>query len=261
MQIMGILNVTPDSFSDGGLFNSLPQAIEKTTELFRDGAHIIDIGAESTRPGSDPVSPEIEWQRLEPVLEALHKHLDRISLDTRNDETALRALGNGVRFFNNVNGFYKDATMKKLGAQKNVKYCAMHMHGTPGNMQDSPLGKEDALREVEEFFAYALTKLKDYGFDPDNCYLDPGVGFGKSDAANIALIQNSHRFSDCYNLLCGISRKSFMGRLFNIDTPNERDVLSKAFEIALIEQKVQIIRTHNVKMLTEILGKLNGRTF
>lgn len=258
LKIMGVLNITPDSFSDGGEYLSLQKAVKKIKGLVACGAHYIDLGAESTRPGSKPINHETEWDRLEPVLNELLK-LDlkttEISLDSKNPETLIKACGTGaISMINDVSGVQDPKTLKEcLDASKakgkELSYCAMHMHLTPESMQTAPLKGEQALSEVETFFHSAHQQLVDAGFCPKSIFMDPGIGFGKDDAANLLLIAEASNWSKRFNLLYGVSRKSFLGRLLDISTPKERDPASKSLEFSLATMGVSIIRTHDVEGL------------
>ena len=258
---MGVVNVTPDSFSDGGLCLSPKDAIAKIKNLIDSSVDYIDIGAESTKPGSLPISVNEEWQRLCPVFDML-KSLDlkktQISLDSRNSNTIEKACSLGlIHMINDVSGTQKVDTLNKCleHADKkgiSLKYCAMHMFEEPRTMQLRPLKRQDAIRSCEYFFERETQKLENCGFHPDKIFLDPGIGFGKDDCANLSLIQKSMDWSKKYNLLYGVSRKSFIGRLLDIKHPEERDPPTKMVEICLAMMGVKIIRTHDTKGLMKI---------
>jgi dihydropteroate synthase len=252
---MGIINMTEDSFSDGGEFNSVHQAIDRSLALIDAGADVVDIGAESTRPGSNPVDPGLEWKKLKPVLCELDRlGLTRsVSVDTRHDETVLQACEMfGVGWANNVKGLYSDATLKKLGRMEDTKYIAMHMKGDPKTMQQSPMQKAEALVDVEEKFALYRTELESAGFQEHRTYFDPGIGFGKDDSANLALLFATPHFARSYQVCIGVSRKSFFGRLLGINEPKNRDHVSKVAELGLLAAGASIIRTHDVATLSKL---------
>ena len=260
-KIMGILNVTPDSFSDGGLYTSVDDAMARVDEFISQGVDYIDIGAESTRPGSRPITEDQEWERLEPILSALAKKdlgRTKISLDSKNSSTISKACATGtIQMINDISGtqssdmlseFIETAKAKSI----ELEYCAMHMHETPATMQENPLPTSKAIATCETFFHAAQKKLITAGFKRENIYMDPGVGFGKTDSANLKLLETTPIWSKRFNLLYGISRKSFIGRLLNIASPEDRDAPSKAFELSLAMMGASIIRTHDVRGLARL---------
>lgn len=257
---MGVINVTPDSFSDGGKHSSVELALQNALALYEEGADIIDIGAESTRPNSKPVSLEEEWKRLEPLLCLLAKHHPQIpiSIDSYKDEIIKRSFDYNIAYINNVKGLLKDDTLKKI-SQKNIKYIAMHMHKSPKNMQDEPLCSENALDKVTKFYDDTVLKLQDLGFQKDHILLDPGIGFGKDDSANLKLLKNCHYHPLKQQFVVGISRKSFFGRLLGIKNPLDRDPVSKMLELSLMMAGVYAIRTHEVGSLKNLKNLLNKK--
>lgn len=255
---MGVVNITPDSFSDGGQFLSPDSACDHIMRLVDDGADVIDLGAESSRPGAKLVSFETEWQRLEPVLNRLARRDlgARLSLDTNKPEIMRRAPDLGVEFINDIKGGADDDTLSYL-ASKGISYIAMHMHREPECMQAEPLQPQLAISLVRDFFAAAHNRLAGAGFANEKIWLDPGIGFGKSDAANLSLLQLSMSLASEHNLVVGISRKSFIGRLLDIESPVQRDAPSKMLELGLILAGVRVIRTHDVKRL-DLIRQLLG---
>lgn len=250
--IMGILNLTPDSFSDGGRFHHVDDAIERAHEIFTEGADWIDIGAESSRPGALPVSERDEWARLEPVLSALTEQDlgSRISVDTYKPEVMLKAARMGVSIINDIKGArqIEDSVLCEL-ARLGVTYIAMHMKGDPGSMQQEPLDCEEALDAMGDFYEKTTHRLMRCGFNRERICLDPGIGFGKTDRANVRLLAHALRSSEAYQIVLGVSRKSFIGRGLNIENPAERDLPSKMLEFGLMLSGVKAIRTHEVKTL------------
>lgn len=246
LTILGVLNYTPDSFSDGGKFQTREQALAKFEQLLEEGADFVDLGCESTRPGAEPLDANIEWERLEPLLEKLDDRglLPLTSLDTRHDFIVEKCINSGVRFFNNVSGLYRAETMRAIATSCNASYIAMHMHGEPQTMQTNPLKGAAAVEEVKKYFAKAEAELLASGFTKERIWFDPGIGFGKNDAANFALLRELRNFSQCYNVCIGISRKGFLGRLFEIEDPCGRDQVSKAMELGLWFAGASMIRTH-----------------
>ncbi len=258
--IMGVLNVTPDSFSDGGQFIDPDNALQKALSLVDDGADIIDIGGESSRPGAQTLDVETEWQRLEPLLKALRQKAPqiRLSIDTCKFEIARRALPYDPEFINNINGLYNKEELTLLARQKTLSYIAMHKKGSPKDMQTQPLTFQQVSNEVEGFFHTAKKELLAAGFSKDQIFLDPGIGFGKTDAANIKLMSQTSQFTTSYNLALGISRKSWIGRTLAIKDPLERDQPSKMMELALAMLGAKLIRTHEVKTLVKLRELFEG---
>ncbi len=257
--IMGILNVTPDSFSDGGQFNTPAQAIDHFETLLSDGAAIIDIGAESTRPGAADVDDDEEWGRLEPILNyaTKTKQIARISVDTRKFSVMERAVKLGVGMVNVVGPLPEDRLLRKLSSYNSgLSFVACHMHGTPQTMQLNPLGPGSAMKRVLAYFESSCDELIDAGFKKENIFLDPGIGFGKTDAANLQLLRASATFARDYRLALGVSRKGFISRLIGNDGMEARDGASKAIEAGALLSGIQLIRTHNVRQLRPILNLL-----
>lgn len=252
-QIIGILNVTPDSFSDGGLYSLHTAAIEQALKLIEDGADILDIGAESTRPGSEPVTEAEEWTRLEPVLKALSQMglSHRISVDTYKPKTMLKAADYGVGWINDVSGGVDDETLRRL-QPTGVTYIAMHCHGQPKVMQKAPLSGQEALMELDLFYQKVLSRFTEIGFGEGRLWLDPGVGFGKDDAANLLILQQAMALTQRFPIVLGVSRKSFIGRLLDIPDPLDRDKPSKMIELGFLLHGVQAVRTHDVASLKRL---------
>ncbi|MBC62047.1 MAG: dihydropteroate synthase [Zetaproteobacteria bacterium] len=252
--ILGILNLTPDSFSDGSLYFSPKQALDRALKLLEDGADILDLGGESTRPGAQLVDSDEEWRRLEPVIRSL-KNIDEkilISIDTSKPLIMKKAVDLGVSCINNVCGLVDDKTLEYI-ASAQCSYIAMHMHGVPQTMQACPLVKNQVLEDVNHFFSLAHQKLLSCGFTKDRIWMDPGIGFGKTDSSNLLLLRSLKDFSEKYNMAVGLSRKSFLGRIFNIEKAQDRDLSSKAFEINAFFLGARMIRTHDVKNLKSIM--------
>ena len=251
--IMGVLNVTPDSFSDGGKFLEPKKAVDQSLSLLDAGASIIDVGAESTRPGSSPVSEDEELRRLLPVLERLIKIVSPscISVDTRRPSIALKAGEMGVGYINNVDGMFDDEVMAAL-AKMNCNYIAMHKHGEPGSMQQAPLDRNSALYSVDRFVESSVSAFEKAGFPAGSRFIDPGIGFGKSDSANLALLGKLSQYAKLCRVAVGISRKSMIGRLLGIEAPEDRDGACKLVEFLLGVFGADIIRTHDVKTLAHI---------
>ena len=246
--IMGVVNVTPDSFSDGGDCYSPVAAAAHGKRLLREGAQIIDVGGESTRPNADVVSIEEEIKRVVPVIRALKKSsAPIISIDTRNAETMRAAIDAGANFINDISGLLNDEQSASVVAESGLPVCIMHMQGVPQTMQDRPHYK-NVLDDVMAFFEERLNFCESQGISSDKVILDTGIGFGKTLEHNLSLIKNLkefHRFG-C-PLLLGVSRKSFIGAISGEEEPKNRLAGSLATAIYALEAGVQIFRVHDVK--------------
>jgi dihydropteroate synthase len=244
--VMGILNVTPDSFSDGGQFIDLAKAVVHAQEMIREGAEIVDIGGESTRPGAPEVSVEEEKRRVLPVIERLRAETQAvISIDTQKVEVARAALESGAHIVNDIAANREDDAMWRLVAATGAGYVAMHMQGTPQTMQADP-HYTDVVAEVNEFFADRLKRMVAVGVLPEQTALDVGIGFGKTLEHNLQLLGGLRHFNGHRRpLLLGVSRKSFMGRLLGLEV-NERIPAALACTVDAIGQGTNIIRTHDV---------------
>ncbi|MBF0440933.1 MAG: dihydropteroate synthase [Oligoflexales bacterium] len=248
--IIGIVNVTPDSFSDGGIWMDPGKAVEKAFKLAEDGADIVEFGAESTRPGASFISEDEEWRRLEPVLFRLMSSPCRfkIGIDSNKPSIMTRSLEFGIHVVNDVLGGADEDTLRRL-SKDGISYIAMHMHRTPDVMQVDPLNVPDAVGEVDLFYREKSVYLASCGFPEDRIWLDPGIGFGKTDAANLNLIKHAYDNSSNYNIVVGVSRKGFIGRILDINDPASRDGPSKALEAGLMFAGVRAVRTHDVRGL------------
>ena len=244
--IMGILNVTPDSFSDGGKFDTPEQAVAYAIKMIEDGAHIIDIGGESTRPGAKPVSLDEELNRTAPVIEAIRNQSDCIiSIDTYKSEVAAGALDAGANMVNDISGFTFDEGMAPLVAQKEVPVVIMHIKGTPRDMQKEP-HYDHLIREIKEYFILQIASAKEAGIHDFNIILDPGIGFGKRLEDNFELIRELKQICAMgYPVLIGPSRKSFIGMVLNLPVA-ERLEGTLASITAGVMNGARIIRVHDV---------------
>ena len=247
--IMGILNVTPDSFSDGGRYVDTRDAVARGLEMVDEGADIIDIGGESTRPGSQRVDATEQKRRILAVISSLSKELPSevvISVDTTLSEVAEAALDAGAGFVNDVTGGKDDDAIIKLVAKRNVPYCIMHMQGQPGNMQDNPT-YQDVNREVQEFLLQQVEKAQQLGVSKQNIVLDPGIGFGKHTHHNLQLLQQLSKLCDTsYPVLLGTSRKRFMGEICQTEDPLQRMPATCATTALGVDAGVKIFRVHDV---------------
>jgi dihydropteroate synthase len=249
--IMGVLNVTPDSFSDGGRFYNRDKAVEQGLALVSDGADIIDIGGESTRPYSEFVSEEEELERVVPVIEALSKEIDRpISIDTCKAGVARAAIKAGASIINDISAFRFDNHMASVAVETGVPVILMHMQGTPGNMQDKPF-YQNLIPEILDFFKTAIAGAIKAGIKREMIIIDPGIGFGKDFDHNLKIITDLDQFASLdMPILLGTSRKAFIGRILGKE-PHERDVGTMATVSAGIINGAHIVRVHNVKMAVD----------
>ncbi|MFN0022045.1 MAG: dihydropteroate synthase [Pirellulaceae bacterium] len=252
--LMGIVNVTPDSFSDGGKFFGPAAAIEQGLKLLGEGAAILDIGGESTRPYSTPVDAEEERSRVIPVVEALHRDRPEaiLSIDTSKAAVARAAIAAGAEIINDVTGLTGDPEMIAVARESQAGVCAMHMQGTPQTMQNNPT-YTDIVAEIYDYLRQRRDALLAAGIERTRISLDPGIGFGKTHEHNVTLMANSHRFHDLGQpLLVGHSRKGFIGKLLG-DKEGPRLFGTLGGALALATQGVQIIRVHDVRPLQEAL--------
>ena len=244
--LMGIVNVTPDSFSDGGLFFDPGSAVDHALRMAEEGADIIDVGGESTRPNAEPVAEEEELRRVLPVIERLRERLDiPISIDARKPAVARAALAAGASLVNDIEANREDPQMWHVVAEAGAGYVAMHMQGNPQTMQINP-AYGNVVSEVQDFFADRLARLAAAGLVRDQVILDVGIGFGKTVEHNLELLARLNSFTRFERpLLLGVSRKSFMGKLFGADV-GARLPAGLACASWAVEAGVQIIRTHDV---------------
>lgn len=243
--IMGVLNVTPDSFSDGGKFNSLDKAIAHAKEMEQQGADIIDIGGESTRPGSKPVSENEEIQRVIPIIKALQHHISiPISIDTSKAIVMQQAVKAGAAMINDIYAL-QNSNALEIASELQVPVCLMHMQKIPETMQKAP-AYQDILLEIKNFFQKRIEICSQYNIY--DIILDPGIGFGKTLEHNLLLLNNINAFLD-FNLplLIGASRKTMIGALLNNTPVEERLYGSLSAHIIAAWQGTKIIRTHDVK--------------
>jgi dihydropteroate synthase len=251
--VMGIVNVTPDSFYDGGRYNLPEQAVARALELVDQGADILDVGAESTRPGAYPVSQEEELARLIPVVaELAHRVTVPISVDTCKASVAQAALNVGACIVNDVSALRWDQAMASVVAQSGAAVVLMHMRGTPQTMQQAPQ-YGDVVKEVAAFFHERIQAAGEAGISKTHIILDPGIGFGKLLEHNLKLL---NRLSDLTNMSCpvlvGLSRKAFIGQL--LDRPVEHREWGTAAAVALaVDRGAAILRVHDVAMMADVV--------
>ncbi|MER2471253.1 dihydropteroate synthase [Photorhabdus laumondii] len=245
-QVMGILNVTPDSFSDGGAHNTLNMALQHAEKMINEGAAIIDIGGESTRPGADEVSEQEEVDRVVPVVEALAQRFNIwISVDTSKALVMSESAKAGAHLINDIRALQEPGALESV-AKSGLSVCLMHMKGQPRTMQDAP-HYENLLMEVNQFFTEQIERCAMAGITKDKLVLDPGFGFGKNLKHNYQLLAHLNQFHQFgLPVLAGMSRKSMIGQLLHVP-PQERVIGSVACAVIAAMQGVQIIRVHDVK--------------
>ena len=255
-KIMGIVNLTPDSFSDGGVYSQNAQtALVHAEQLLKEGADILDIGGESTRPGADYVSPEEEWARVEPVLAEVAGWGVPISLDTRRTVIMEKALAlGGVDIINDVAALTDEGAVELLARQSDTGICLMHMQGLPENMQINPK-YQDVVSEVARYLKVRSAECIAAGIAPHRIALDPGFGFGKTLQHNIALMRHLPELmtETGFPLLIGVSRKRMIGELTGEANAAERVHGSVAAALASVARGAQIVRVHDVKATADAL--------
>ncbi len=252
--IMGIVNVTPDSFSDGGQFDSTHAAANHALQLIDDGADVLDIGGESTRPGAEPVSVAEQIERVAPVIAAIRQTRQDvpISVDTRSAEVAAAALEAGADIVNDVSGMRDDPALPALLARTGVPFVVMHMQGTPATMQQAP-DYRDVVAEVSEFFESRARELATAGVTVEGrMIVDPGVGFGKTLEHNLALLRSATRLSGRFPVLVGASRKRFLGEILNEPDPTRRVFGTAATVAQAALTGVHLVRVHDVQAMRQV---------
>ncbi len=256
--VMGVINVTPDSFSDGGLFHSFDGAVAHGLKMARQGADIIDVGGESTRPFSEPVPSLMEMERVVPVIAALADQLDiPISIDTTKADVAQAALEAGASMINDISALRFDPRMAEVAREAGVPVVLMHMKGRPSTMQESP-EYEDLIGEIRLFLERAATRAVSAGIREDLIILDPGIGFGKTFDHNLCLINRLEELVSLGKpLLVGASRKSFIGHVLGVE-PAGRITGSIAVSAACVLKGARIIRTHDVPQAVETVMMIDA---
>ncbi len=254
--LMGVLNVTPDSFSDGGLFVDETAAITRGLELASDGAAIVDIGGESTRPGAEPIPPDVELRRIVPIVEALSGEGVVVSIDTYKPVVAEAALVRGAEIVNDVTGAAAPG-MAELVAAAGAGLVLMHMRGSPVTMQDNP-HYEDVVTEVEEYLLRRLDTVTAIGVDRERVALDPGMGFGKTLDHNLELLRNLGRLARHAPLVLGTSRKGFLGRITGIEHAADRDLATAVTTALGFVNGARVFRVHDVSSSRQALSVANA---
>jgi dihydropteroate synthase len=244
--IMGILNVTPDSFYDGGKYSSPDTALKRAELIFSEGADIIDVGGESTRPGSMPVSSDEEMSRVCPVIERISREIDiKISVDTTKSEVAEEAVKCGASIINDISGLTYDSRIADVAYRHNAHLVLMHIKGKPADMQKNT-EYDNLIQDILDFLNESATIAMNKGVDKSRIIIDPGIGFGKSMEQNYGIIDNIERFAETgFPVLVGLSRKSLISRLYSRD--EERLFATIALNSIVVNKGASIIRVHDVK--------------
>lgn len=260
-KVMGIVNLTPDSFSDGGVYNAPDQALAHAEQLLREGADMLDIGAESTRPGAPAVPLQEELARLEPVVKELVRWNVPVSIDTYKPEVMQAVLAWGVDVINDVWALRQPGAWEVVSADSRIGVCLMHMHREPGSMQAQPM-QGDVLEQVQAFFSQALLQAQQHGVSRQRVALDPGIGFGKTVQQNLTLLREHGRFHalGCPTLV-GWSRKSTLGVVLaervmhgQVPEPAQRVQASVAAALLSVERGARIVRVHDVAPTVQALA-------
>jgi dihydropteroate synthase len=254
--IMGIVNVTPDSFSDGGLFNSFEHALQHAMQLVNHGSDWLDVGGESTRPGSVPVDLEEEIRRVIPVVEALVAMKQSVSVDTSKPEVMRAAISAGATMINDVNALRAPGALEAV-ASGGVAACLMHMQGEPRSMQSNPR-YDDVVIEVRDFLSQRLNAALEAGIPHERLIIDPGFGFGKTQTQNIQMLRHLDRFCDLgVPVMVGLSRKSMLGKITGTEV-NDRLHASVAAALLAVSKGAGIVRVHDVKATHHALAVYNA---
>jgi len=257
--IMGILNVTPDSFYDGGRFYSRDAAIEHALRMTDEGADIIDVGGESTRPFSEVTPIDDELERVIPVIEAIKKRTGAfVSIDTYKAEVARAALEAGADMINDISGLTFDVAMADVAARSGAPVAIMHIKGTPKDMQVAP-HYDDVVREITEFFSERMAFAKQRGIAEENIILDPGIGFGKRVVDNLMIIKELGRLKELGRpILIGTSMKGFLGKLADSSDPEERVEGTLASVALSLWNGADIVRVHDVRKAKKVAVLVHG---
>jgi dihydropteroate synthase len=252
--VMGVINVTPDSFSDGGEFLHPEIAVARGAALAAEGADLLDVGGESTRPGSEGVTAEVELDRVLPVIRGLREAIDvPVSIDTSKADVAERAIAEGAAFVNDVTALRADPRMAEVVAAAGVPVCLMHMRGTPRTMQDDPR-YDDVVAEVAEFLAERVAAAEEAGIATDAICVDPGIGFGKTGDHNLSLLRHLDRIVAVGPpVVVGVSRKRFLGALIG-DPDRARAVATAAANVEAVRRGAWMVRVHDVRETRDSLA-------
>lgn len=251
--IMGVLNVTPDSFSDGGLFLKKERAVARALEIEKEGASIIDVGGESTRPGADRVPAAEELKRVIPVIEAIRSKVRiPISIDTSKPVVAREALRSGASIINNIMGVILDGKMADLAAEFDCPLILMHIKGVPGTMQENPV-YNNLMLEIREALSASIRIAVECGVDPQKIVIDPGIGFGKTARHNLEILRNLDYLKSLGKpIMVGPSRKAFIGTALGIEDPKGRIFGTAAAVAIAIANGADIVRVHDIEVMRQV---------
>ena len=260
--VMGILNTTPDSFSDGGKYDDLQLAYLRATLMIEQGADIIDVGGESTRPGADSVSEKEEIRRTKDVIAKIKNNFPNqlISIDTTKSRVAKEAINAGASIINDVSALQNDPDMGKIAAQFEAGVVLMHKQGSPKNMQINPNYK-NVIKDVHDYLNQRLSAATNFGIKKNACVIDPGIGFGKTFSHNLQLLKHLSIFGEIAPILIGVSRKKFIGEIYDKPNPTDRLQGSLAASAYALSQGAHILRVHDVLEtceLTRMFDTING---
>ena len=263
-RVMGILNITPDSFSDGGRFFDADRAVAQAERMAEEGADLIDVGGESTRPGSDPVSAEEEARRIIPVIERVVARTKvPVSVDTTRATTAEKALDAGAQMVNDVSALRADARMGPLVAERGAPVALMHMLGTPKTMQTNPT-YDDVVSDIRTFLAGRVAAAEAFGIPREQIVIDPGFGFGKTLEHNLELLRRLDEFAELrLPVMIGTSRKSMLGRILDA-APDERVNGTSATTAVAVERGAVMVRVHDVRPaldVVKVMAAVQGRAW
>ena len=259
--IMGVVNLTPDSFSDGGKYNNHKDALKRIKHFIEKGSSIIDIGGESTRPGSNDVNEKIEWKRIKEVLKKTKKLKNVISIDTRKSTIMEKSLKYGAHIINDVSGLNYDPNTLKILRNKKTPFIIHHMQGNPKTMQIKPSYK-NVLLDIYDFFQNKILELEDNGINHKNIILDPGIGFGKRLKHNITLLRNISIFHSLgFPIMLGISRKRFIKDISGINDSKERLGGTISSSLCAMMQGIQILRVHDVNEVNQSIKVFKSLKF
>jgi len=254
VQVMGILNVTPDSFSDGGRYRRPEEAVENALAMFEAGADWIDVGGESSRPGAQPVSVDEELERVLPVIHGIVARSSLpVSVDTCKAEVARRAIAEGAEMVNDISALRFDAGMAEVVRQSGAAVALMHMRRTPADMQSGDLSYESMPGEIVRFLAERMEFAVSRGINAEGVVIDPGIGFGKSWEDNLKILRRLHEFRQVGRpVLTGVSRKSFIGRITGGEPPQRMEGTAAAVCAAVLHGS-QIVRVHDVREMVKVV--------
>ena len=253
--IMGILNLTPDSFSDGGDFFDLNNALIQVEKFINYGVDVIDIGAQSTRPGAEEVGSDIEIQRLIPILREVRKRFPEIiiSVDTFNSDVAFKALLNGANWINDVTGGRRDEEIYSVVSKFDCPFVITHSKGNSQSMNNLT-SYENLIKDIIDSLRILIERALSKGVNMNKIILDPGLGFAKNTSQNILILKNLEKFKKLgYPLLIGASRKRFIGEVLNISNPKDRDIGTLAISCLCSQVNIEIVRVHNVELNYQII--------